>query len=233
MAHLKNQLPPVNALVVFEAAARHLNFSRASDELRVVQPAVTRQIRNLEQDLQVSLFARNNNKLTLTAEGEQFYRLVQDSLHIIASMSAALRGSESNKLVIGSTFAFANLWLAPRLPALRKALPDTHLNLLISEQYEDFGTGATDVSIRFGDGHWPGMAAHLLFAEEVYPIAARTMATLEHWETVPLLDQPNDARDLNWMTWPQWQSKTGSAQFDECDRLNFDIYLYLLDAVRN
>ncbi|WP_371229017.1 LysR family transcriptional regulator [Roseovarius sp. 2305UL8-3] len=238
MVSLKEKLPPANALVVFEAAGRHLNFSRAGEELSVVQPAITRQIRNLENSLHVRLFRRNNNQLSLTAEGVQLHHVVQESLQKIAALSEVYRGRQTEKLLIGSTFAFANLWLSSRLPALRRVLPETHLNLLISEQYDDFNTGPSDISIRFGTGTWPDMKSHLLFNEEVYPIASRKLVERHrigktlNWADVRLLDQPNTTRDLNWMTWLEWQDRTKNTDFEACERIEFDNYLYVLDAVR-
>ncbi|WP_350334265.1 LysR family transcriptional regulator [Coralliovum pocilloporae] len=239
MAGLKDTLPPANALVVFEAAARHLNFTRASRELKIAQPAVTRQIRNLEADLQIRLFHRNNNQLTLTAEGEQMQQVVSEALQRISALSEIFRNTGTEKLLIGSTFAFANLWLVPRLPALRKALDGAHLNLLISEDYEDFSTSNPDFSIRFGRGHWPGMMAHRLFAEEVYPVATAELVethdlhSAETWQTVTLLDQPTDARHEPWMTWSEWRKRSPAPDLSTCNVTAFDNYLYVLDAACN
>ena len=236
---LKNRLPPANALVVFECAARHLNFTRASQELRIAQPAVTRQIKKLENDLQVRLFNRQNNKLSLTSEGEKMLRVTGESLQKIASLAETFRNMPTEKLLIGSTFAFANLWLAPRLPALRRTLPGVNLNLLISENYEEFDSANTDFSIRFGHGQWSGMISHLLFAEKVYPVATKRYVAQyglndsTNWQDVTLLDQQSSAKLQGWLTWKEWLQKTRNTLSQNCRIVDFENYIYVLDAVRN
>lgn len=233
---LKRTLPPANALVVFEAAARHLSFTAASAELGVAQPAVTRQIRKLEEDLRTPLFLRRNNAISLTEHGAELYASTAGALQTIAQTADRIRTGRDRTVTIGATFPFANLWLAPRLPAVRRALDGISVNLLISDNYADYEGDQVDCSIRFGDGSWPGKTAHLLIAEEVFPLATPDLAARHRltetteWRDVALLNMPMDARALDWATWELWESRTPDIDCSTCPRQSFDNYLFAIDS---
>lgn len=233
---LRRSLPPANALVAFEAAARLLNFTAAGRELNVAQPAVTRQIRLLEDNLQVALFQRRNNAVFLTEEGRALYDTVSQALGSIAEHAESLRSTAGTTLTIGSTFAFANMWLAPRLPALRRALEGVSISLFISNEYGEYDRMGVDCSIRFGDGSWPGRQAELLFAEDVMPLAAPKLAAQldgadpEAWRDILLLDMAGPGDGLSWATWDNWLASMGQRMPIACERRWYENYLYIVDA---
>jgi LysR family glycine cleavage system transcriptional activator len=140
---LKTRLPPANALIVFESAARWLNYSTASHELAIAQPAVTRQIQKLGHNLGTPLFIRHNNKLQLTKDGEGLKSVATRGLVDIAECADRMRGTKDRITIIGSTFSFANLWLVPRLTQLRALLGQTTLNLVITDNLEVLGVCRT------------------------------------------------------------------------------------------
>ncbi|RED43758.1 LysR substrate-binding domain-containing protein [Aestuariispira insulae] len=236
---LKKSLPPPNALVVFEAAARHLNFTKAGEELSVAQPAITRQIRLLEESLQVALFTRRNNAVALTDEGRAFQATVSRCLHEIADQANILRNPAGRSLTIGSTFGFANMWLAPRLPRLQRILDGMSINLLISDDYGEYDAKAVDFSIRFGDGQWDGLCADLLFYEEIVPLAAPAVAqahdftSLATWQGQSLLDTENLFTTLNWATWSLWFKEQGLDFPSRARTQTFNNYLLVVDAALN
>ena len=134
MDSLRSKLPPTNALVAFEAAARHLNFTRAAEELNVSQVAVSKQIKTLETDLGVLLFDRSPRGLGLTQEGHKLFQAATISLRHIAQVSEELRQDPGGaRLVVATTMAFASYWLMPRLSRFRSAHPDFDVVLLASD----------------------------------------------------------------------------------------------------
>ncbi|KRR17827.1 LysR family transcriptional regulator [Bradyrhizobium retamae] len=111
-------LPPLNPLHVFDVAARHLNFTSAAAELRVTQPAISRQINTLESFLGVRLFERDKHGLRLTSEGEEFQRQIAPAFRIIANATASITATgKAEPLKIRLYTTFAAKWLIPRLPS--------------------------------------------------------------------------------------------------------------------
>ena len=118
------RLPSLDFLKGFEAAARHLSFTRAAQELFLTQSALSRQVQALEEALGVPLFVRQHRALTLTAAGAAFHRDVAAALHSLVSAADAARGVHRTPgLTVSTTVSFASLWIIPRLPALSRATP--------------------------------------------------------------------------------------------------------------
>src|SRR5258708_28018856 len=117
------RLPSLNGLPAFEAAARHLSFTRAAAELNVTQTAISHQIRRLEEQLGIRLFVRRNRALTLTREAEAYLPAVRTAFDDLRQATARLRRPASDGLLVVSTTAsLAAKWLVPRLAAF----PDPH-----------------------------------------------------------------------------------------------------------
>ena len=209
MDSLRSKLPPTNALVAFEAAARHLNFTRAAEELNVSQVAVSKQIKTLETDLGVLLFDRSPRGLALTQEGHKLFQAATVSLRHIAQVSEELRQDPGGaRLVVATTMAFASYWLMPRLSRFRTAHPDFDVVLLASDPY--FGDVSTtpNVSIRFHRPAPPGDDVRMLFHEEIFPVcspeflATRNITSIAQLTTKSLLhlDEPRH-EPMNWRIW--------------------------------
>lgn len=174
---MARDLPPLNALRMFDAAARHLNFTKASEELFVTQGAVSRQIKLLEENLQQALFERDGSKLHLTAAGEAYRDAVREGLAIIRRGTADIhRRAASPTLTISVLPSFATLWLVPRVSQFQAQHPNLSLQVTSSYDVIDFGLEPeTDAAIRLGRGNWPGVYAECLFSTDVFPVCSPSL----------------------------------------------------------
>src|SRR3546814_172598 len=144
---------PLNALRVLDAAARHLSFTRAADELAVTPAAVGQQVRALEETLGVVLFRRTTRGLELTPEAEQGLPALRTGfLQFEEAVRAMQQGQSSKTLTIAAPRDFTAKWLAPRLAAYGKSDPELRFVLLAADQELDFTEANLDFAIRFADG---------------------------------------------------------------------------------
>src|SRR5579863_2298903 len=151
MANPLADLPPHGCLRPFEAAARLGSISGAARELGVTQPAISRQLAQLEADLRQPLFERTSRGLRLTEAGRALQAAVAPALLEIAEAAAQLRAPHRDRtLRLVANTGFAQQWLAPRLGALRAAVPDAFLRLSTSDREDDFADGDYDLAVRFG-----------------------------------------------------------------------------------
>jgi LysR family glycine cleavage system transcriptional activator len=166
-------IPPLNPLHVFDVAARHLSFTRAAAELRVTQPAISRQINTLEGFLGVRLFERDKHGLRLTSEGEEFQRQVAPAFRIIANATASLTATgKAEPLKIRVYTTFAAKWLIPRLPSFYVTYPQIKLNISNVVAPIDFEKDKVDLAVQFGDGNWHGVETELLFKDLIQPVCS-------------------------------------------------------------
>lgn len=166
------KLPSLNGLRAFEAAARHLNFRVAADELGVTQGAVAQQVRGLEAELGVKLFDRHPRMLALTGEGRRYIADIRRALEIIAQATGDLR-PQPVKLTISVTPTFASKWLVPRLPDFTTRHPDLDLHILATERISSFQADGVDLAVRYGRPPFgAGLAAELLFEQEVVAVCS-------------------------------------------------------------
>ncbi len=143
---------PLNALRVFDAAARHLSFTRAADELAVTPAAVGQQIRALEDVLGVVLFRRTPKGLELTEEASAGLEALRSGfLHFEDAVRAMQAGQSSHVYTIAAPREFFSAWLAPRLAAFRKANPEVRFSL-VSDEDADFTEANLDLAVRWADG---------------------------------------------------------------------------------
>ncbi len=170
------RLPPLNALRVFEAAARHLSFTRAADELHVTQAAVSHQIKLLEEDLGVALFRRLHRRLLLTDEGQQLLPSVRAAFDELVSATRRLRtGEREGVLTVSAVPSFAACWLVPRIGRFRAVHPEIDLRIAASMQVTDFAREDVDVGLRYGSGRYPDLHTCLLMHEEFFPVCNPTL----------------------------------------------------------
>src|SRR5262245_32861790 len=124
MRNQRYDVPPLDPLLAFEAAARNLSFTKAASELFLTQSAVSRQIQQLEEHLGIKLFERRARTLLLTENGQLFYRATQDALQKLHDSARRLRGTTAtNTVVVSTTPGFASLWLIPHLAGFTRAHP--------------------------------------------------------------------------------------------------------------
>jgi LysR family glycine cleavage system transcriptional activator len=178
----RRRLPPLNALRAFEAAARHLNFSRAADELSVTPGAVSQQIQNLEDYVGAALFKRTPKGLLLTDAAQTALPALREAFDRLAEAASLLTAAvDGRRLTLTAPPSFATKWLVPRLGAFEKAHPLVDVWLSAAIELVDLAAGEVDVAIRYGGGRYPGLEVKRLFSEAVIPVASP-----EHLAAQPL-----------------------------------------------
>ena len=205
------RLPPLNALRAYEAAARHLSFTKAAQELNVTQAAISHQVKALEERLGVTLFRRMNRALLLTDEGQSYLPAVREAFDMIDAATARLLAHErTGALVVSCMPSFGAAWLVRRLGHFRAAHPDIDVRLDPSVPLVDFGREDVDIAIRYGSGDWPGLAVDRLMTEDVVPVCSPEVLAGEH-----PLDTPDDLRhhtllhDEGQADWRNWLLAAG------------------------
>ena len=170
------QLPALNAIRAFEAAARHENFSRAADELFVTHGAVSHQVRALEEELGVQLFTRNGKRLCLTDAGMRYAQQIRTALMVIADATRDVRASDRDRrLVVSMLSSFAARFITPRIGTFIERHPEIDVELQSTNSLTDFARDDVDLAIRFGFGSYPGLHVEPLFEEVFFPACAPTL----------------------------------------------------------
>lgn len=169
------RLPSLNGLRAFEAAARHLSFTEAANELNVTQTAISHQIKRLEDELGLRLFIRQNRALALTPQGRDYLPGVRAAFNDLRLATDRLKrrdGDSDHVLNVSTLASFASKWLLPRIPAFQEAHPDTDVRITTSTALVDFTGGEVDAAIRYGRGQWPGLRADWLTADDLFPVCS-------------------------------------------------------------
>lgn len=204
---MSRRLPPLTALRAFEAAARHLSFTRAATELHVTQAAISHQIKALESFLGVQLFHRQSRALRLTSQGQDYLPAVNKAFDAIADATRRLLAHDARgTLTVSVLPSFAARWLVTRLGRFRETFPDISLRVAPSAELVDFSRDEVDVGIRYGNGRYPGLYSCRLLTEDLFPVCSpqlleaadpplREPRNLEH---VTLL---HDDSYGDWRTW--------------------------------
>jgi len=216
---MRRKLPPLNALLAFEAAARHQSFTQAARELSVAQPAVTRHVANVENWVGAPLFDRRGSVVQLTDAGRRLADLSTAALDRLELGVRELQRRGNEELVVGASFGVAHLWIMPRISRMR-AVSGRNINLVTSDNYRTFDDTSVDLSIRFGNGTFEGNCADMLFEERCQIIASPSFLEA-HPEIDPddvlgsvpvdmLLDH-GDPNKIGWMDWEQWFARTDRA----------------------
>lgn len=202
-------LPPLAAVRVFEAAARHQNFTQAAAELGMTQAAVSYQVRLLEERLGMPLFRRERRRVTLTEAGRRAAAQLSAAFDSIDAAFAGLRAEDEAVLTVSTTNTFANLWLAWRLGSFQVAHPDTAVRLSTDNRLADFAVDEVDVAIRSGAGVWPGLAAHRLMTLDFTPMCSPGFLAERGGRLAPadLLQLPLISAHDPW--WAHWLRDAG------------------------
>ncbi len=174
---MARRLPPLNALRAFEASGRLLSFAKAAEELNVTPPAISHQVRQLEDTLGVPLFRRMTRKVALTEQGRAALPIVSEAFERMADAVALLEGqSEGGPLTVSVAPSFAAKWLVPRVESFAAAHPDIDLRISASIALTDFRTDDVDVAIRFGRGDYRGVKLDKLVSEVIAPLCSPALA---------------------------------------------------------
>ena len=170
---MHRRLPPLNALKSFEAAARHLSFTKAADELFVTQAAVSHQIKALGDFLSMKLFLRRNRTLLLTEEGQAYFLELKDIFKNLQDATERLlaKGSKG-AITVAMPPSFASQWLVPRIHKFSLAHPDIDVRIKAVDFDEGFLEDDVDVAIYYGKGRWAGLQADQLHREFLTPLCS-------------------------------------------------------------
>jgi DNA-binding transcriptional LysR family regulator len=215
---MRRTLPSLMALQCFEAAVRHLSFTRAAEELNLTQSAVSRQIRALEDFLSRPLFERVKQRLVLTTAGEAYAAAIQDVLDRAeaATLQLMAYSGEGGTLTVAILPTFGSRWLVPRLGDFAARYPDIQLNLVTQVRPFDFDKEEVDVAIHFGPALWPGAICHRLMGEEIVPVCAPGLL-----KGKPTLTDPRELLDYTLLqhttrpqAWNDWLHAAGVAEVD-------------------
>lgn len=229
------KLPPLNALRVFEAAARRLSFKDAADELHVTPTAVSHQIKHLEEIIGAPLFERSARKVRLTAPGMQLFPAIRDGLdNFENAIEALLIAKETRIATLSSTVAFMARRLATRAGSFREQYPDWTLRLDASNKVVDLDTDA-DAAIRYGNGRYAGLIVEPLFQDRFAPVcspklAIRSMkdlrkATLIHFEWGAAARDDERA-----VVWRHWLEQAGMKDIPAEQGLSFTDEIHAVHA---
>lgn len=230
------ELPALDLLRGFEAAARNLSFTRAGLELHLTQSAVSRQVKALEEQLGVALFHRRHRELLLTEAGQTLYKAVSDALRIVRETTARIASAQAPAaLTVATTVSFASLWLVPRLSNFQRAHPDVEVRLVANNALQDLERSAIDVAIRFCPRKTAGPGASRLFGERVFPVcspklAKKPLAGPESLANFVLLHYDDPEGRYPWTSWAAWFEVMGSPPMRAKGALRFDHYDQLIQA---
>jgi len=234
MDELRRSLPPLSSLLPFEAAARHLNFTRAAGELKLTQTAVSRQIRALEDDLGVRLFERRNRAVFLTDAGADLAAAVAAGLERIAAAAAGLRG-QPGQVVLSVELYLAVYWLMPRLSEFHRVHPNVDLRVVAARRPLAASRERFDLALQCsGRPSGPHPQVHAA-AEEIFPVCSPAHLAgragplaLDELEGERLLHFADEAGE--WMGWDDWMTALGQAPLSAARTTVFDSYPVLIQA---
>jgi LysR family transcriptional regulator, glycine cleavage system transcriptional activator len=208
---MPRQLPPLNALRAFEAAARSESFTRAAEELCVTQGAVSHQVKALEATLGIKLFNRERQRLVITDAGREYLNVVRDALDRIAAGTERLvQRQNAGVLTVSTSPDFAAKWMVYRLGRFAEAHPGIDLRVSATMHHVDFAREDVDVAVRHGDGDWSGLDAVRLCSEQLFPVCSpKFMSGRNRIRKPPdLLKLPLLHLD-DWKAWSRWFDAAG------------------------
>jgi len=223
-------LPGTRALRTLEAAARHLNFTRAADELGLTPAAVSHQIKEIEDQLGLMLFTRTSRTIRLTEAGTVLSDASADALDLlgraVSRAQKTARGTALLKITLDAQFA--TKWLMRRVDDFRRQKPGIELRFDITYEVRDFERDDVDIGIRFGTGKYPGLRADRLFENVIIPVCSPALL-----RSGPPLKEPRDLfrhtlahiewsrQGVTWPNWRMWMAAAGVDDFDDSRTLVF------------
>lgn len=232
----KRLVPSMTALQCFEAAARHLSFTRAAEELHLTQSAVSKQVAQLEEMLRHHLFLRIRRRLQLTPAGSLYLAEVNKILTQVDMSSRYVQtyGTQTEVLKVATQPSFGVRWLIPHLKGFGKRHPNIHLD--IRNEMEPFALlqGSADVVFFYGQGTWPGATCVELFGEEVVPVCApellqgRTLADAGALAELVLLQSASRPE-----AWHEWFLEQGLHTDNSYHGPRFDTFYMALSAAQS
>lgn len=220
----------VGHLRAFDAVARHLNFRKAGEDLFLSQPAISRQIQALEEEVGLALFIRHTRSVELTEAGSQLYRALRPSLERIDQTVTQMRQQHGRRSVAITTFAsFASMWAIPQLERFQTTAPDVDFRIDASDHYIDIQRSDQDIALRLGPSQRMPADAILLFEERLVPMANPLLVpqgglrNIQRVADFTLIE--NQEHDQPFLTWVQWLDERGMGGLSPKRWLRFN-YVY-------
>ncbi|MDP6190252.1 MAG: transcriptional regulator GcvA [Gammaproteobacteria bacterium] len=208
---MSRKLPPLNSLRAFEAAARHLSFTRAADELCVTQAAVSHQVKLLEDHLAKALFVRSPRNLQLTEYGLRLLPVLAESLDNMADVINDLRLEESRGMVkIRLAPSFSAKWLSPKLMDFWHQYPEVSLSMHHGKQEVDFAREDIDLAVTYGRGYWSGVESYPIMKLDYFPVASpEYLASRPPIQTYQQMAEYYLLHDVDHEAWLAWYRQLG------------------------
>ena len=203
---MNRRLPPLVAMRVFECSARYLSFTRAADALGVTPPAVSHQIKALEDWLGTPLFKRLNRSIKLTKAGELYAPLLTNAFDILVeATNKVVNMGGARTLKVAALDSFAAVWLLPRLHRFRERYRDLDVRFTtLGQDADPLSSGSVDLEIRYGHGAWPSLHVEEIMREDIFPVCSpkllnerhplKTLNDLKHFDLL------HDVATLDWKT---------------------------------
>ena len=228
------RLPSLGSLQAFDAAARHLSFTRAATELCVTQSAISRQIKQLEDSVGQPLFLRSQNRLTLSVLGSEYAVAIRRVLHDAeaATLTLMAYGGRGPVLSLALLPTFGSRWLVPRLAEFVEAQPTIQLNITTYIEPFEFQGADVDAAIHFGTNAWPGAVCHRLMGEVAVPVCAPSLIG----GSQPLIDPSHVARypllqhATRPLAWHEWFTQLGAPSVLAMGGIRFDHFYMMIQA---
>ncbi|MFC3052463.1 transcriptional regulator GcvA [Kordiimonas pumila] len=235
---MKRSLLPLNALRAFDAAARHMSFKMAADDLAVTPAAISQQIRSLEDFLGVELFRRTNRSLILTEAAQLSLAPLKDAFeHMEAAVDILTDSKKSNVLKVSVSPSFASKWLVPKLASFYEMRPDAIVKIDATMHLTDFKASDTDIAIRYGQGKYPGLFVEEILKETIFPVCSPDLlkdcsigttacSVLRH----TLIHDDSSIEDASAPNWAMWLKAAGVEAPDGMPALHFNSNALAIEA---
>ena len=207
-------LPPLNAIRAFEAASRHLNLSRAAEELGVTQGAISKQVIALEDFIGIQLFVREPGGLRLTNEGGSLKEAIAPAFTTLSEAFArySRRSPRSNVVRISTTASFASQFIVPRLQVFRDKFPDIDLEFITTIRLVDLSREEFDIAVRYGPGQWDGVISTPVSEAVLLPVC--TPEVLARGGAGSLQSLLTSVRRIQCSAYNEWRDWAEIEKFD-------------------
>lgn len=221
---MTRNLPGTRALRTLASAGRHLNFTKAANEVGLTPAAVSYQIKEIEDQLGMTLFQRTSRTMRLTEAGRVLVDGAVEALEVLGRASGRARklarGTTQLRVTLDATFA--SKWLMPRIENFARTHPEVELRFDISTELRDFDHDDVDVAVRFGAGRYPGLAADRLFENVIVPVCSPALLRSDKPIAEPrdllahrLVHIDWSRQGLTWPNWRMWMTAAGVEDFDD------------------
>jgi DNA-binding transcriptional LysR family regulator len=232
---VRRKIPSTDALIAFEAAARHLSFTRSAEELSLTQSAVGRQVAALEEYLGTPLFNRFKRRISLTEAGELYAKRVRENLERIErdTLATMAHRSAGGILELAVIPTFATRWLIPRLPEFYAKHDNVVINLTTRAAPFLFKDTPFDAAIHFGDPVWPGSITRHLFGEEITAVCSpRLLAGREKVSERDVAEFTLLHQSARPDAWRQWLARAAVHDVDSMKGQRYELFSMLVEAAK-